>query len=91
MTKGEVSKAFRTIVFDARVLPYSLNGLQFLQSKNPAAATPGEAPWNWDEEYICCAEAPIPIAFEGVVDPPRRALLVEWTIHKKSAGKSNHI
>ena len=30
MTKGEVSKAFRAIVSDAKVLPYSQDGLQFL-------------------------------------------------------------
>ena len=64
MTKGEVSKAFRAIIVsDAKVLPYSLDGLQFLQSKNPAAS-PGEAPWSWDEEYIG-AEHPILITFEG--------------------------
>jgi hypothetical protein len=45
MTKGEVSKAFRATVSDAKVFPYSLDGLQFLQSKNPAAS-PCEAPWN---------------------------------------------
>jgi hypothetical protein len=71
MTKGEVSKAFRAIVSDAKVLPYSQDGLQFLQSKNPAA-TPGEAPWNWDEEYIG-AEDPILITFEGVVKLIRSA------------------
>ena len=43
MTKGESSKAYRAIVSDANVLLYSLDGLQFLQSKNPAAS-PGEAP-----------------------------------------------
>ena len=57
--------AFRAIVSDAKVLPYSLDGLQFFQSKN-AAATTGEAPWNWNEEYIG-AEDPILITFdEGV-------------------------
>ena len=71
MTKGEVSKAFRAIVSDAKVLPYSLDGLQFLQSKNPAAL-PGEAPWNWDEEYVG-AEDPILITFEGVVKLIRSA------------------
>ena len=71
MTKGEVSKAYRAIVSDAKVLPYSLDGLQFLQSKNPAAS-PGEAAWNWDEEYIG-AEDPILITFEGVVKLIRSA------------------
>ena len=65
MTKGEVSKAYRAIVSDAKVLPYSLDGLQFLQS-------PGEAAWNWDEEYIG-AEGPILITFEGVVKLIRSA------------------
>lgn len=63
--KGKAFKTFRAIVSDTKVLPYSLDGLQFLQSKNPAA-TPREAPWNWNEEYVC-AEDPIPIAFEAVV------------------------
>ena len=71
MTKGEVSKTFRTILSDAKVLPYSLDGHQFLQSKNPAAS-PGEAPWNWDEEYIG-AEDPILITFEGVIKLIRSA------------------
>jgi len=71
MTKGEVSKAYRAIVSDAKVLPYSLDGLQFLPSKNPAAS-PGEAPWNRDEEYIG-AEDPILITFEGVVKLIRSA------------------
>jgi hypothetical protein len=71
MTKGEVSKAYRAIVSDAKVLPYSLDGLQFLPSKNPAAS-PGEAPWNRDEEYIG-AEDPILITFEGVVKVIRSA------------------
>ena len=71
MTKGDVSKAFWAIVSDAKVLSYSLDGLQFLQSKNPAAI-PGEAPWNWDEEYIG-AEDPILITFEGVVKLIRSA------------------
>ena len=65
MTKYEVSKAFRAIVSDAKVLPYSLDGFQFFQFKNPAA-TPGETPWNWDEEYIG-AEDLILITIEGVV------------------------
>ena len=77
MTKGEVSKAFRAIVSDAKVLPYSQDGLQFLQSKNPVV-NPGEAPWNWDEEYIG-AEDPILITFEGVVKLIRSARHVEWT------------
>jgi hypothetical protein len=72
MTKGEVSKAFRAIVLDAKVLPYSLDGLHFLlQSKNPAA-NPGEIPWNWDEEYVG-AEDPIQISFEGVIKLIRSA------------------
>ena len=71
MTKGEVFEAFRAIVSDAKVLPYSLDGLQFLQSKNPAAL-PGEAPWSWDEEYIG-AEHPILITFEEVVKLIRSA------------------
>jgi hypothetical protein len=70
MTKGEVSKV-RAIVSDAKVLPYSLDGLHFLQSNNPAA-NPGEALWNWDEEYIG-AEDPILITFEGVVKLIRSA------------------
>jgi hypothetical protein len=71
MTKGDVSKAFWAIVSDAKVLSYSLDGLQFLQSKNPAAI-PGKAPWNWDEEYIG-AEDPILITFEGAVKLIRSA------------------
>ena len=71
MTKSEVSMAFRAIVPDAKVLPYSLDVIQFLKSRNPAAS-PSEAPWNWDEEYIG-AEDPILITFEGVVKLIRSA------------------
>ena len=35
MCQGEVSKAFRAITSDAKVLPYSPEGLEFLQSKHP--------------------------------------------------------
>ena len=65
MSKGEVSKAYRAIVSDAKVLPYTQDGLQFLQSKNPAVS-PGKAPWMWDEENSY-AEEPVPIAFDSVV------------------------
>ena len=44
MTKGEVSKAFRAIMSDTKVLLKSLDGLQFFQSKS-SAATSGVAPW----------------------------------------------
>jgi hypothetical protein len=37
MCQGEVSKAFRAITSDAKVLPHSPDGLEFLQSKHPAA------------------------------------------------------
>ncbi len=37
MSKGEVSKAYRAIVSDAKVLPYSPEGLSLLQKKHPAA------------------------------------------------------
>ena len=49
----------------------SPDGLQFLLSKNPAA-TPAEAPWNWDEQHIG-AKDPIPITFEGMVKLIRSA------------------
>ena len=49
----------------------SPDGLQFLLSKNPAA-TPDEAPWNWDEQHIG-AKDPIPITFEGMVKLIRSA------------------
>ena len=65
MSKGEVFKAYRAIVSDAKVLPYTQDGLQFLQSKNPAVS-PGKAPWTWDEENPY-AEEPMPIAFDSVV------------------------
>jgi len=65
MSKGEVSKAYRAIVSDAKVLPYAQDGLHFLQSKNPAVS-PGKAPWTWDEENPF-AEEPVPIAFDSVI------------------------
>jgi len=71
MAKGEVSKAYRAIVSDAKVLPYSQDGLQFLQSKNPAVS-PGKAPWTWDEDNRY-AEDPTPIAFDSVVKLIRSA------------------
>ena len=71
MSKGEVSKAYRAIVSDAKVLPYTQDGLQFLQSKNPAVS-PGKAPWMWDEENSY-AEEPVPIAFDSVVKLIRSA------------------
>ena len=37
MGQGEVSKAFRAITSDAKVLPHSPEGLEFLQSKHPSA------------------------------------------------------
>ena len=37
MCQREVSKAFRAITSDAKVLPHSPEGLEFLQSKHPAA------------------------------------------------------
>jgi hypothetical protein len=60
-----VSKAYRAIVSDAKVLPYSQDGLHSLQSKNPAVS-PGKAPWTWDEENPF-AEEPVPIAFDSVI------------------------
>ena len=65
MTKGEVSKAYRAIVSDAKVLPYSPEGLTFLQSKHPSPK-PSSLPWTpimpdqMDEE-------PILLSFESVV------------------------
>jgi len=47
MCKGEVSKAFRAIVSDAKVLPYSPDGLTFLQSKHPALPS-SSVPWDSD-------------------------------------------
>jgi hypothetical protein len=44
MCQGEVSKAFRAITADAKVLPHSPEGLEFLQSKHPAAH-PAVAKW----------------------------------------------
>jgi hypothetical protein len=58
MSKGEVvSKAYRAIVSDAKVLPYSPEGLSFLRSKRPSPK-PGSPPWTpvtldqMDEELI---------------------------------------
>ena len=44
MSKGEVSKAYRAIVSDAKVLPLSPEGLTFFQSKHPSPK-PGSPPW----------------------------------------------
>ena len=43
MSKGELSKAYRAIVTDAKVLPYSPEDLTFLQSKHPSPK-PGSSP-----------------------------------------------
>jgi len=64
MVKGEVSKAFRAIVSDAKVLPHSPAGLEFLQSKHPNAR-PGSSPWSPADTAM--EVEPIAISFESVV------------------------
>jgi hypothetical protein len=65
MSKGEVSKAYRAIVSDAKVLPYSPEGLNFLQKKHPAAK-PGSVSWKPVASDSMEVE-PILISFENVV------------------------
>jgi hypothetical protein len=65
MCKGEVSKAFRAIVSDAKVLPYSPDGLTFLQSKHPVLPS-SSVPWDSDSGDRMEVE-PLLVSFENVV------------------------
>ena len=65
MCKGEVSKAYRAIVSDAKKIPYSPDGLTFLQSKHPAPKT-ASVPWDSDAGDKMDME-PILLSFENVV------------------------
>ena len=60
-----MSKAFRAITSDAKVLPYSLEGLEFLQSKHPTA-DPAAVPWSPGGDLELDGE-PLLILFEDVV------------------------
>eukprot|EP01036_Dinobryon_divergens_P061930 gene61930-biopygen33732 len=66
MGQGEVSKAFRAITSDAKVLPHSPDGLEFLQSKHPSA-DPTAAPWTAGAEFDLEGGEPLLISFDSVV------------------------
>ena len=65
MCKGKVSKAYHTIVSDVNVLPYSPDGLTFLQSKHPAPNSTS-VPRDSDTSDRMEVE-PISLSFENVV------------------------
>ncbi len=81
MSKGEVSKAYRAIVSDAKVLPYSPEGLTFLQSKHPSPK-PGSPPWT-SVMPDQMEEEPFLISFESVVK------LIRSSSKKTSCGVDN--
>ena len=79
MTKGEVSKAFRAIMSDTKVLLKSLDGLQFFQSKS-SAATSGVAPWTGTKNNASMRRTPFQSPSKESLswsDQPRRAPRVE--------------
>jgi hypothetical protein len=75
MSQGDVSKAFRAITSDAKVLPYSPEGLEFLQSKHPAVVDPVAAKWSAGSDFDLEGGKPLLISFDSVVSLIRLA----WT------------
>ena len=64
MVQGEASKAYRAIVSDAKVLQYSPDNLDFLQTKHPAA-NPNAPIWTCAQETSALSE-PLLIPFEDI-------------------------
>jgi hypothetical protein len=60
-----VSKAFRAITSDAKVLPHSPDGLEFLQSKHPAA-DPAAAKWSAGNDFELEGGEPVLISLDSV-------------------------
>jgi hypothetical protein len=65
MCQGEVSKAYRAITSDAKVLPHSPEGLKFLQSKHPAA-DPAAATWSAGNDFELEGGEPLLISLDSV-------------------------
>ena len=66
MCQGEVSKAYRAITSDAKVLPYSLEGLDDLRKKQPAA-DPGAVPWMAGSDFELEGAKPLLVSFDSVI------------------------